>query len=105
MTRSEKHRGFIRQLPCLVCGNSISTEAAHVRYAEPRAAKPITGIGIKPDDTFIVPLCGDCHREQHDVGERKFWSEIDPVYVALALTRISGDHEAGSLICAAWRRK
>lgn len=99
--KSPSHREFIRCLPCVVCRNDVTTECAHVRFADPRAAKEITGIGTKPSDVFTVPLCWDHHREQHAVGdERKFWRSvgIDPIFISLALWRISGDHEAGCQI-------
>lgn len=94
------HLDFIRQLPCLVTGDNTSVEAAHIRMADPRIAKPITGIGVKPDDRFVVPLSGRMHREQHEIGERKFWEArgIDPVLIALALFSVSGDHAEGTKI-------
>lgn len=99
---NEKHLDFVRSLPCIVCGDNTSTEAAHVRYADPRAAKRPTGMGEKPDDAFAVPMCGRCHREQHGGKERTFWASlgIDPVFVGLALKNISGDHAAGEMIVA-----
>jgi len=103
-----KHNGhlvWVSQLPCTVCGNSIETEAAHIRFAEPKAAKSITGIGIKPDDEFVLPLCSYHHHEQHSMGEKRFWAQhyIDPIFVSLALWRVSGNHEAGCQIIAACR--
>lgn len=98
-----KHLDFIRGLPCVICGDDTSTEAAHVRMMDPSVAKPMTGLGIKSDDKFTVPLCGECHREQHDMNEAAFWQakEIDPVKKALALYAVSGDHEAGEQIARA----
>ena len=74
------HLDFIRGLPCLICLDNTSTEAAHVRMADNRAAKPITGVGRKPPDMWTVPLCGRHHRMQHAGGEAKFWDRkmIDP---------------------------
>lgn len=97
------HLTWIRSLPCVICGDSATTEAAHIRFADPRAAKPITGMGIKPDDRWTVPLCGRHHRNQHSKGERRFWQDmgIDPIFVALALDAVSGDHEAGCQIVTA----
>ena len=94
------HLKFIRQFPCLVCGDNTSTEAAHIRYADPKYLKPITGIGTKPPDCFTVPLCGKCHREQHRGSEKKYWEVvgIDPIYVALRLHAVSGDYDAGLAI-------
>jgi hypothetical protein len=78
---------FIRELPCLICGDDTATEAAHIRYADLAAGKRSTGMGEKPDDAFVVPLCGGCHRQQHTTNERKWWAlnGVDPVKVALAL--------------------
>lgn len=98
--RNNSHLDFIRGLPCAVCGDNTSTEAAHVRYSDPSVAKPITGIATKPDDKFTVPLCGRCHREQHQGDERLWWAarRKDPVKLALALYAVSGDHELGERI-------
>jgi hypothetical protein len=103
--KDEAHLKFIRGLPCCVCGNNIETEAAHVRMPDPTIAKPLTGLGIKPDDKFTVPLCGDHHRTQHANKEAVFWSRwgrnCDPVKLALALYAVSGDHELGERIALA----
>jgi hypothetical protein len=96
------HLAFVRQLPCLVCGDDVSVEAAHVRYADLHAGKKFTG-GQKPHDMFVVPLCGRCHRSQHQRSEKGWWEAryIDPVKVALALYVNHGDHEAAAMICKA----
>ena len=97
---------YIRQLPCLMCGDNTSVEAAHIRFADPRAAKPITGIGTKSGDRWTVPLCGACHRSQHSEGERRWWAErhIDPIFIAMALDDAAGDHEAGCQIIESARQ-
>lgn len=97
---NDRHLDFIRQLPCVICGDNTSTEAAHIRMMDPSIGKPMTGIGTKPDDKFTLPLCGRHHREQHAMREFTFWDEkgIDPVKKALALYSVSGDHQAGELI-------
>lgn len=97
----EKHLQFIRGLPCIRCLNNIETEAAHLRRADARIAKPITGVGIKPDDRFTLPLCGREHKLQHEIGETAFWDGCDPELWALALYSVSGDHEAGEQIVQA----
>lgn len=102
--RNETHLAFIRTLPCLLCGNNIETEAAHVRMMDRSIAKPMTGIATKCDDRFAVPLCGREHREQHGAGnEHKWWLSkgIDPIKAALALFSVSGDYEQGVRIVAA----
>lgn len=83
------HLDDIRQLPCILSGRPA--EAAHIRYADQKWGKPITGMGQKPADKWTVPLCPELHRLlkgcQHDENERKWWEQfgIDPLYVASML--------------------
>lgn len=99
------HLDFIRGLPCLICGNDIETQAAHIRYGDRSAGKRQTGMGEKPDDSFTIPLCGNCHRNQHRMNEMAFWvtHKIDPIRVALALWKATGNHELGCQIVEASR--
>lgn len=99
-THREKHLVFIRQLPCVVCHNNTETEAAHVRMPCLKAGKRNVGKGEKPDDIWVIPLCGKDHRRQHDIGEREFWLTvgIDPIFTALALWASTGNHERGEQI-------
>lgn len=104
--KDDKHCEFIRSLPCLCCMDNTMTECCHVRYPDAKAAKPLTGIGIRPDDCFTVPLCNRHHREQHDYGNERLWwvaRHIEPIFVGLALYRVSGDYEAGTKIVEAWQ--
>lgn len=98
--RNEAHLHFIRQLPCCICLDNTATEACHIRFADARIAKPITGIGIKPDDKYVVPMCGRHHREQHAGDERAFWHDhgLDPVLLSLELFSISGNVEQAESI-------
>ncbi len=100
-----KHLDFIRELPCCICGNNTSTEAAHIRYQDARAAKRYVGKQEKPDDRWAIPLCGMCHREQHNMSEREFWKDMkqDPIFLALALFSVSGDYASGVQIIEANR--
>lgn len=98
---NESHLRFVRGLPCIICGNNIETEAAHIRMADRSVAKPMTGIATKCDDRFTVPLCGEHHREQHVWGdEHAWWSGLglDGIKLALALYSVSGDFERGEQI-------
>lgn len=101
----EAHLRFIRSLPCLVTGTR-PVEAAHVRYADMRYGKRITGAGEKPDDHWVVPLSPDMHRDQHKHDERTWWASkgIDPLMVALALWRASGDEDVCEQIIREARR-
>lgn len=79
--KDEKHLKFLRSLPCVICGNPIETEAAHIRFACEEAGKRMVGKGEKPDDKWALPLCGKHHREQHKMNERAWWESkgIDPI--------------------------
>lgn len=96
----EAHLKFVRQLPCVVCGNDTSTEAAHIRFACLEVGKRHVGKGEKPDDLWAVPLCGVHHRMQHEFGEEQFWHAWgrDPIKIALALWAHTGLHEVGTTI-------
>lgn len=98
--KDEHHLDFIRSLPCVCCGNDISTEAAHLRAANLEYGKRYTGKGEKPSDKWTLPLCGECHRKQHTGNEEAFWKaqEINPWVLAMSLYVNSGDREAASYI-------
>lgn len=98
---SGDHLDFIRSLPCVVTGRTDGVDAAHIRYPDLLFGKRATGKGEKPSDCWTVPLQRDQHRDQHLHGDERAWWEgigIDPLQVALALHRISGDAEMGCLI-------
>ena len=94
--RDKKHMGFIAQLPCVICGHE-PVECAHVRFADAKWNKPITGLGQKPNDRWCVPLCHKCHRTgtdaQHRTNEREWWASkgIDVLWLCDALWRNTGD--------------
>lgn len=96
----EPHLIFIRQVSCVICGDNTSTEAAHLRYADLRAAKHNPGHGAKPSDNWTLPLCGKHHREQHQGSECVWWEAkgLDPTFLSMALFLNSGDHEAAETI-------
>lgn len=83
------YQALIRRLPCLYCGLEAS-EAAHVRFASAAFGKA-SGLGKKPHDKFLVPLCPDDHRlarhAQHNRNEEAFWIGIgiNPLLVAQQL--------------------
>jgi hypothetical protein len=59
-----------------------------VRFACAALTKPITGIGIKPNDRgWLVPMCADHHEMQHRMGEKKFWEKTinSPLLLSLRL--------------------
>ena len=93
--KDEAYLAAIRQLPCLKCGGEPS-EAAHVRMQSGTYNKR-SGMGMKPDDRYALPLCTACHRldrdAQHQLGERCFWFNlgINPLFVAQGLYAKRGD--------------
>jgi hypothetical protein len=95
----DKHREWIKLLPCLGCGHRPPSDPAHLRFNIADQLKP--GMRLKPPDTLCVPLCRDCHRREEDKGKLTFWGErmglgiSDPVGVANRLWCISGDTERG----------
>lgn len=106
-----KHLAFIRSLPCCVCGAHKQVESAHVRMASAIHGKRASGMGEKPDDTWVVPLCAHHHRTapdaQHAVGEVAFWSAhgIDPLALALALWCATGDEQRAESIISETRAR
>ena len=98
------HLEFIRCLPSLVRANggfASEIEAAHLRYADAKFAKRITGMGEKPSDCWTVPLTHEIHMSQHAAGdERGWWAKagINPLVIAALLFAHSGDIEAGETI-------
>src|SRR5256885_1838145 len=92
--RRTQHLAFVRQLPCVACGQAAPSEPAHVRSGSDG------GAGMKPSDRYCLSLCTTCHALQHQFGELTFWSglRIDPLNVALRLWTVSGDIKAGERI-------
>ena len=85
--RDEKYLDYIRSLPCCICGDDTTVEAAHVRTGALEHGKPYTGKSEKPSDKWAVPLCGRHHREQHSMNEMDFWKchGINPFILAMTL--------------------
>ena len=85
--KDAKHLDYVRSLPCAICKDNTSTEAAHIRTAALVHGKSHTGMAEKPSDRWAVPLCGKHHREQHSMNENAFWScyRINPFILAMTL--------------------
>lgn len=97
---NKKHRQFVGGLPCLICHDNTTTEAAHVKLTDDTSKKRHVGGAEKADDKWTVPLCGRHHRDQHNMNEKVFWLTvgIDPLVVCEQLWAVSGDHEQGERI-------
>jgi hypothetical protein len=86
--RDERHLNYIRSLPCCICGEDTTVEAAHIRTASLAHGKRWTGKQEKSSDKWALPLCNRHHREQHDFGNELAWwvsKGIDPFMLAISL--------------------
>ena len=85
----KRHLDFIRSLPCCICGDNTSTEAAHIRMGSTEHGKRSAGLQEKSSDKWTVPLCAKHHREQHSMNEFAFWvlHGKDPFMIAITLRR------------------
>jgi hypothetical protein len=64
--RCASHLTWLRGCTCAIEKRGGKIEAAHVRTGTDG------GIGLKPSDTYAIPLCAEAHREQHQIGEPAF---------------------------------
>jgi hypothetical protein len=79
---------IVRKMPCMVCRRPGPSDPAHLRSAARQYGKPHTGMGEKPDDRWVLPLCRTHHDEQHRGNELSFWRRHgfhDPFAEAVAL--------------------
>lgn len=80
--RSTPHLQWVRGHVCAVeddeCAGKI--EAAHVRKGSDG------GMGVKPSDHFVIPLCQHHHAEQHRIGEPAFEQRY-----GISMHRIAGE--------------
>jgi len=99
-----EYLAFVRTLECAKCGDDVTVEAAHVSYRDLSIGKTGRGLSAKEHDKFALPLCGNCHRKQHEHGdERKWWEPRDAVKLALAIYSVRGDYEEATRIIRAGR--
>ena len=66
--RCSGHRRWIRGFECTVVSQTCEgkIEAAHVRTGTDG------GMGLKPGDNWVIPLCARHHNLQHAMGEMTF---------------------------------
>ena len=85
--RSPAHLQWVRGHVCATetdqCEGKV--EAAHVRTGTDG------GMGLKPSDSFAIPLCRWHHTQQHQMGERAFelFHQISMLRIAEDLARRS----------------
>lgn len=90
---------WIREMCCCIC-KKPGVDPAHIRTAALEYGKRHTGLGQKPDDTWVVPLCREHHDLQHSMKEAAFWHayKINPYVLALSLRNAAYDNEMAELI-------
>ena len=84
--RYPAHLKWVRGHECAVPVCDLTPiEAAHVRTGTDG------GMGEKPSDWWSLPLCTECHKWQHTIGERRFEEAtgIDMKKIATELARRS----------------
>ena len=79
--RDEAYKAWIRSLPCVSCGCSAPTEAAHTGSDG--------GMSMKASDYSCVPLCALCHRTgshaYHSAdGKRKMEARLERTFEEIA---------------------
>jgi hypothetical protein len=96
---AEEFKRHLRHLPCARCkaqpGDlSNPIVVAHVDHAGGK------GISTKVADRHAIPLCDDCHTEQHSIGWRSFEKSL-PLCDAAALAGVYWSEWPGR---SAWER-
>ena len=86
LIRNKKHLKFIRELECVFCASPF-VQAAHLRIGTDG------GMGLKPSDHWVTPLCHAHHSKQHQIGERTFWKGYDPHTLCRELFLLTGLHD------------
>jgi len=78
--KDSAYLNWIRTLPCVACGKSAPSQAAHIRSGYPEPGWRPTGMAEKPSDWRTAPLCRDCHldgpKAQHRHNERSWWAGL-----------------------------
>lgn len=96
--RDEKHLAWIKTLPCCVWNRPAPSDPAHIRKGS------YSGVGQKPDDFLVVPLCHELHHLQHNIGEVTFWNThgglLNAKKLAMDLYDVSGDTMAALKLIA-----
>ena len=83
---SANYLAFVRQLPCVVTGQTEGVEAHHA------IGHGLSVMGSKANDLMTFPLSHDAHMELHNKGwqqwERTYGSQL--VHVAMTLNKAAG---------------
>ncbi len=63
--RNRKYIAWVATHPCIYCG-AESGPPHHARWAGP------CGMGQKPSDTYIIPVCTRCHDAIHSASGARY---------------------------------
>ena len=80
--RSDHYLATVRLHPCVMCQKKL-TEAHHDRRGD-------GGVGLRPSDTWCIPLCTTCHREIHS-GKTTVPFDLSRAFIIENLTRYLAD--------------
>ena len=70
--RNKAYLKWVREQPCLVCYSPMDTQAHHIK------GLLLSGMGIKGDDSAVIPVCPTCHSKIHE--DSNFYPLLDQVY-------------------------
>jgi hypothetical protein len=59
----------VRKQTCWNCG-TLGCDAAHIRWGQEG------GMGLKPPDDLVVPLCRHCHMDQESHPGPEWWAKM-----------------------------
>jgi hypothetical protein len=104
---NKQHRRWIASLPCCVTGRTgDDIHPHHIRYPDLKWGKRPLGKGETADDCWLVPLHWEVHDRFHRINDGPTeWAKIgiDPLWLAMALWRVSGNTELAEQILREWR--
>jgi hypothetical protein len=62
----------VAKQPCLRCGN-YGVQVCHIKMMPSAKANDLMPRRVGASQFAAVPLCDECHRLQHEVGETAFY--------------------------------
>lgn len=81
------YRQFLNTLQCVTCGQRADQTALEAAHISKGSVAKGSGMSRKANDNRCLPLCHNCHREQHSKGEVSFWYEWGGYERAIVLAK------------------
>lgn len=89
--RDPEYLAWLRKQPCACgCHQPPPCDAAHLRAGSIEHGKPHTGMQIKPDDCWAMPLKHAHHMAQHAFGDEVSWWHAHGVHPFVRALRYYG---------------